>query len=786
MSIKRLLAAEIFAALILSVLGGNLASLRAQDQPNFTDRFQASLAASIKQSNGRGTVTEQQSVAPDSAQPQLAAENAALAASITTGPAIKIAVRVTGWQRVPATQLFAAGLDQNTDATLLQLYAEGVEQPLTVRATSRTRLGTNGDISFYGKGLDTRETDTRIYWLIVGTQPGLRFGTPRRIAPGPFGADATENRATSNKCAACDTAQLSAPIPATAPTSFPVTLERRERIYYVPTIQNGPDEENFFGAVVNNGAGGTQTFTLPQLDETSNALATVSVTLQGATITAHQVGVALNDEFIGYTPFFYNQAAYTYRFTVPHSQLQSGTNTVRLTAANGNDDISFIERVSVTYQRRYVAENNRLLFTVERTRNAGVSGFTAPDIQVYDLTNPQRGFTVTARVRPDGNGYRVEVPGVTDNRILLAVTPNSALTPAAVTANEPSNLRENANGADFLIVTPQAFRASVAPLAQLRASQGWRTQVVTLEDIYDEWNDGAKSVTALRDFLGYARQQWRRTPRAVLLVGDASYDPRDALQRGASDFLPTTYTVSEFLETASDAALLDADNDGIEDIALGRLPARTANEAAQMIAKIVAYQPVSATSPDLLLVTDHADDNFFEDDQAELRATLPTGINWREIRRLDQPNTMAMRNQVLDALNQGPAIVQYAGHGVVEGWSTAGYLTSPDAAQLINNNRLSVVLTMSCLNGYFHDLDSQSLAEALLRAPRGAVAVWASSALTYATGQKPMSQEWFRQIYGPTAAPPLGLAIRQAKAATFDLDVRRTWILFGDPTMPVR
>jgi hypothetical protein len=144
-----------------------------------------------------------------------------------------------------------------------------------------------------------------------------------------------------------------------------------------------------------------------------------------------------------------------------------------------------------------------------------------------------------------------------------------------------------------------------------------------------------------------------------------------------------------------------------------------------------------------------------------------------------------MRADTLAALNAGPSIVQYSGHGLIESWSTGNYLTSPDAPAL-TNSRASVVLTMSCLNGYFHDLGTESLAEALLRSPRGAAAVWASSALTYADGQIPMSQSWFRQIYGPGTAPRLGEAIRRAKADSFDPNVRKTWILFGDPTLRVR
>ena len=34
---------------------------------------------------------------------------------------------------------------------------------------------------------------------------------------------------------------------------------------------------------------------------------------------------------------------------------------------------------------------------------------------------------------------------------------------------------------------------------------------------------------------------------------------------------------------------------------------------------------------------------------------------------------------------------------------------------------------MTCLNGYFIDVKLESIAEALLQAPGGAVAVWASS-----------------------------------------------------------
>jgi hypothetical protein len=90
---------------------------------------------------------------------------------------------------------------------------------------------------------------------------------------------------------------------------------------------------------------------------------------------------------------------------------------------------------------------------------------------------------------------------------------------------------------------------------------------------------------------------------------------------------------------------------------------------------------------------------------------------------------------------------------------------------------------MTCLNGYAHDAYIDSLAEATLKAPEGgAMAVWASSGMTEPGPQFAMSSEFYRQAFGNQSLR-LGQAIQNAKAATIDNDVRRTWMLLGDPAM---
>jgi hypothetical protein len=86
------------------------------------------------------------------------------------------------------------------------------------------------------------------------------------------------------------------------------------------------------------------------------------------------------------------------------------------------------------------------------------------------------------------------------------------------------------------------------------------------------------------------------------------------------------------------------------------------------------------------------------------------------------------------------------------------------------------------LNGYFHDVFTNSLAEALLRNPNGgAVAVWASSGFTETSRQTSMDSAFLQWLFNPNEPLTLGEAIFRAKQNPIEGDVTRTWILFGDP-----
>ena len=144
------------------------------------------------------------------------------------------------------------------------------------------------------------------------------------------------------------------------------------------------------------------------------------------------------------------------------------------------------------------------------------------------------------------------------------------------------------------------------------------------------------------------------------------------------------------------------------------------------------------------------------------------------------------RAEVQNALNAGQLLVNYLGHGSVEVWSGDGLLDDASAAALTNGPRLPAFLTFDCLNGFFHDVYTQSLSEALLlNSQGGAVAVVASSALTDATPQAQLDRSLVKALFqnGGTA---LGDALVQAKSSIKSRDVRRTYLLFGDPLLRIK
>lgn len=659
---------------------------------------------------------------------------------------VRIGVKNEGFYRVSRAELQAGGFDVNAPTARWQLYVNGVEQAINV--------GGNGDyIEFYGKGIDTPYADTQIYFLVVGTNNGKRIGSAvrRRIS----------GSVVSN--------------------SYSQYFFKKERSIYLSGLLNG-DTENFFGNPVYSAGGGTVNFNLSGVDFNSPT-ASIEVKTLGVTQIAHQTRVFLNDVEIGtYGSNNFDPGIGT--FTVSTSLLREGANNLKLASLNGSSDTSVFDNLKVSFARRYLADQNRLSFYVPNYKVSYAEGFTTQNVRVFDMTNSDTPILLTGMpVEASNGGFRVNIPS-NRGRVMYAVENSGLLTATSVTANNPSTLSNAAHNADFVIISHKDFLTQANTWADYRRAQGMSVEVVNIEDVYDEFNFGALGADCIRDFLKYAKDNWQTAPKYVLLIGDATYDPKNYLGYGGN-FLPTRLVDTVYSEVGSDDTLADFNDDGLAEMAIGRIPAKTAADATLAFDKVTAFEQTIAQAPSrgVIFASDLPDGYDFEGLSNRLCDQLPTSINCVKINR-GQPNAAA---NLLTTINQGKYIVNYSGHGNTAVWATGGFFGLPQAAQLNNSNQ-SIFTMLTCLNGYFIQ-PTDSLSEVLLKNPNGgAVAAWASSGLTTPDIQEIMATRFYSQIGGgSTNMTKMGDFVNDAKSTiNFGHDVRLSWVLLGDPTMKVK
>lgn len=263
---------------------------------------------------------------------------------------------------------------------------------------------------------------------------------------------------------------------------------------------------------------------------------------------------------------------------------------------------------------------------LKATARSRLTVSTSPTFSVVDITDRHAMRELSASVEPRDTGYAVMVTATgTGERTLFAFTNSQMKEPVAMSVNTPSTWHQSTPGADLIIIAHAAFMDSIAPLKIVRESQGWSVAVIDVEDIFDEFNHGHKSPWALRHFLHHASTAWHLPPRFVLLVGDASFDPRGYLDLDNVDFVPTRLVDTAFLETASDDWLVDFDDDGVPELAIGRLPVQSVEEATTVVSKLVSYAHTGRTgrwTREALVVADDTDIYDFAAASADVAAFL--------------------------------------------------------------------------------------------------------------------------------------------------------------------
>lgn len=664
---------------------------------------------------------------------------------VANQPGVKIGVRKNGIYRVTRAELEGAGFNVNSSPNLWQLFVEGVEQAITVEP--------NGNyIEFYGRTVDNTLTNTQIYYLLTGTENGKRIGS--KIIR-PIGGNVVGK-------------------------SYDNSFKKSERLFYLTDYLNG-DEENFFGSVITN-VGTDITFNIDSIDF-KNVTTNFSVVLGGLTANNHLFSIRLNGTEIGQMNWA-GKVVKTQAFTIPLQLLQNGTNTLNIKSLNASGDISLFGSLKFDFPRQYAAQENSLAFYTNNLKVSNVTGFSSANVKLYDVTYPDNPKIITnVPAVANNGGFDLRIPA---NRayIMFAVEDSALLQAATIVQNFPSTLSIPANNADYIIIAHKDLLSSANNWAAYRAADGMTAKVIDIEDIYDEFSFGLMSSNAIRDFLQYAKTNWQIRPNYVMLMGDSTYDPKNYLGFGYLNQVPSQTVDTIYTETGSDDSLADFNNDGLAELSIGRVSARTPQEVADVFQKTVHFEANLSTafSRGFMFVSDLPNGYDFQGVSMRLRNQLPPQADSLMIFRGDADS----RTQTLNSWNQGKYLVNWTGHGATGLWAASSFFSRDDIAPMTNTN-YSILTALTCLNGYFLDPSFSSLSETAVNTPnKGAVASWASTGLTTPDIQEIMGRRFFNKL-GSGTIPRIGDLIRDAKLQIpGGRDVRLSWALLGDPALKVR
>jgi len=358
-----------------------------------------------------------------------------------------------------------------------------------------------------------------------------------------------------------------------------------------------------------------------------------------------------------------------------------------------------------------------------------------------------------------------------------------------------------------------------------------KVQVVTPQQVYNEFSSGAPDISAIRD---YVRMYYERSTSSadqikyLLLFGDGSYDNKNRLPNNTA-FIPT-YESSESLNPATSYvcddyyALLDS-NEGnfyvgvdVMDIGVGRLPVSSVEQAISSVNKIIGYTQTTAIqdnsnsccaggsssvlSPDwrntVCFIADDEDGNLHMSQSNELSIMVDTLYPWLNIDKIyldayQQVTTPGgqrypeVNKAINDRCQKGALLVNYTGHGGEIGLAHERIWMVEDINSLTNSNSLPAFVTATCEFSRWDDPARTSAGEWVFLNPNGGgIALFTTSRLVYSAPNKELNKNFLKAVFDTINGklPAMGDVMRYAKSPNLTGGIivnSRNFSLLGDP-----
>ncbi len=378
----------------------------------------------------------------------------------------------------------------------------------------------------------------------------------------------------------------------------------------------------------------------------------------------------------------------------------------------------------------------------------------------------------------------------------------------------PQNLKSG-NTPDYLIIAYDDFISPATQLADFRRNHnGYQVKVASVSEIANEFGSGRRDVSAIRNYIKYYYQKNPGKLKYVLMLGAASYDYKERVANN-TNFVPVyqsrnslhpvfTYASDDFYGFMDESeGFWEEESNNIDDIdiGIGRIPAKTAEEATGAINKIIHYesspQVFNKWRNDIYFIADDEDGNLHHRNSELLSEYVIDNFGFYNINKLylgafeqevfaSTQRSPKMREAINNMVDKGALIVNYVGHGSENSWTNESILTKSMVNEWNNLDRLPLFVTATCEYGRFDNPNIVSGAqEMLLKQDGGAIALLTTSRPVESSSNATLNRAFFENVFKTGNGNPqkLGDIIRNTKNSGIVGVKNRNFILLGDPAV---
>ena len=371
--------------------------------------------------------------------------------------------------------------------------------------------------------------------------------------------------------------------------------------------------------------------------------------------------------------------------------------------------------------------------------------------------------------------------------------------PERIVRHQHQNLAGADNGADYIFIYHSKFRITAEQFSQFWSQRNYRTRIVNIEDIYDEFNYGIKHVQAVKNFLAHAYRNWQPpAPAFVMLIGDASWDPKlNAPTSVKIDYIPT------YGNPVSDNWLVcfDGENDLLPDMFIGRLAIESESEGERLMRKVERYAdyPSREWKKYLLFINggfNASEQYIFGSQSADIinnqvqvpPASCQSVVISKELEGLYEGEK---RDEIVSEINAGKLWVNFIGHGGSGTWELMFH--DQQVFELENAERLPLVTSFTCHTGRFANPQVTNFGENFVNySDAGAIGFIGSSGWGFVYEDKIIAEKLFETTLKDTVQQ-MGKALALAKIKFWSQlyptrvteSIVHQFSLLGDPALEI-